>query len=129
LLVAIFINYNIYTIVLEFSEIYTNNLNSVFSKYFKRIYGLKVNGLDVTELYLLNLVVTSAMFIVLVFRAWLELKHYQLIWKELEWRETYEVASRILEAEKDIFMKVEGGQELYEILSEMFKNKEPKGTK
>jgi len=44
-----------------------------------------------------------------------------LIWKELEWRKTYEVVGRVLKAEKDLFTKVEGGQELYNILCEMFK--------
>ena len=78
------------------------------------------------DLYLLNLVVTLAMFLVLLFRAWVELRNYQIVWKELEWRKTYDVAGRILRAEKDLFMKVEGGEELYEILSEMFKAKEPK---
>jgi len=70
--------------------------------------------------------VTLAMFIVLLVRAWIELKNYKLIWKEMEWRKTYDVASRILKAEKDLFLKVEGGEELYEILSEIFKTKEPK---
>lgn len=70
--------------------------------------------------------VTLAMFTVLLLRAWIELKNYRLIWKEMEWRKTYDVASRILTAEKDLFMKVEGGRELYEILSEMFKTKESK---
>jgi len=68
--------------------------------------------------------VTLAMFIVLLFRAWVELKNYKLMWREMEWRKTYDVASRILHAEKDLFMKVEGGEELYEILREMFKAKE-----
>lgn len=44
----------------------------------------------------------------------------------MEWRKTYDVASRILRTEKDLFMKVEGGEELYEILSELFKTKESK---
>jgi len=78
------------------------------------------------DLYLLNLMVTLAMFIVLIFRAWIELRNYKLMWKEMEWRKTYDVASRILKAEKDLFLKVEGGEELYEILSEMFKTKESK---
>lgn len=82
--------------------------------------------MDLFDLYLLNLMVTLAMFTVLLLRAWIELKNYKLIWKEMEWRKTYDVASRILKAEKDLFMKVEGGEELYEILSEMFKTKESK---
>ena len=82
--------------------------------------------MELFDIYLLNLMVTLAMFIVLLFRAWIELKNYKLIWKELKWRKTYDVASRILKAEKDLFLKVEGGEELYEILSEIFKTKEPK---
>jgi hypothetical protein len=61
------------------------------------------------------------MFIVLVFRAWIELKHNKMMWKELEWTRTYESVGRILKAEKDLFTKVEGGEELYEMLCEMFK--------
>ena len=77
--------------------------------------------MDVLSLYLLNLVVTLAMFLVLAFRAWIELKNYKMMWKELEWRRTYETVGKILKAEKDLFTKVEGGEELYEILSKMFK--------
>jgi len=76
------------------------------------------------EIYLLNLAVTVGMFVVLVFRAWLELKHFQVLWKEAEWRKTYDVVGRILKAEKDLFTGVEGGDELYKILSEMFKVEE-----
>jgi hypothetical protein len=79
---------------------------------------------DLFEIYLLNLAVTLGMFIVLVFRAWLELKHFKILWKEAEWRKTYEVVGRILKAEKDLFTGVEGGDELYKILSEMFKAEE-----
>jgi len=79
---------------------------------------------DVFEIYLLNLAVTVGMFVVLVFRAWLELRHFQILWKEAEWRKTYEVVGRILKAEKDLFTGVEGGDELYRILSEMFKVEE-----
>ncbi len=71
-------------------------------------------------MYLLNLVVTLAMFIVLVFRAWVELKNYRIMWKEVEWRKTFEVAGRVLKAEKDLFTKVEGGEELYNLLCRMF---------
>jgi len=79
---------------------------------------------DLFEIYLLNLAVTVGMFVVLVFRAWLELKHFQILWKEAEWRKTYEVVGRILKAEKDLFNGVEGGDELYKILSEMFRVEE-----
>lgn len=76
------------------------------------------------DIYLLNLVLTLGMFAVLVFRAWLELKNYRLLWKELEWKQTYQNMGRILKAEKELFSKVEGGEELYRLLCEMF-NAEP----
>ena len=78
---------------------------------------------DLLNIYVLNLLVTLAMFLILVFRAWIELKNYKLIWKELEWRRTYETVGKVLKAEKDLFTKVEGGEELYEILCEIFKAK------
>jgi len=80
---------------------------------------------DLLYVYLLNLAITLAMFVVLVFRAWIELKNYRMMWKELEWRRTYETVGRILKAEKDLFTKVEGGEELYEMLCEMFKVESP----
>ena len=80
--------------------------------------------LDLLQLYLLNLILTLCMFVVLIFRAWIEHKNYRLMWKELEWRKTYNIASRILKAEKDLFTKVEGGEELYDLLLEMFQTKE-----
>jgi hypothetical protein len=43
------------------------------------------------------------------------------MWKELEWRKTREVAGKILRAEKDMFAGMEGGEELYKLLCEMFK--------
>jgi hypothetical protein len=61
------------------------------------------------------------MFVVLIFRAWLELKNYRLIWKELEWKQTYQTMGRVLRAEKELFSRVEGGDELYRMLCEMFK--------
>jgi hypothetical protein len=73
------------------------------------------------DLYVLNLLLTLGMFAILVFRAWLELKNYRLMWKELEWRETYSTMGRILKAEKELFSKVEGGDELYQMLLEIFK--------
>jgi len=76
--------------------------------------------LELWEIYVLNLLITSAMFFVLIFRAWIELKNYKIMWKELEWRKTCEVAGRILRAEKDLFKGMEGGQELYKLLCEMF---------
>lgn len=72
-------------------------------------------------IYLLNLVLTLGMFVVLMFRAWLELKNYRLMWREMEWQQTYRTMSRILKAEKDLFSKVEGGDELYQLLLEVFK--------
>jgi hypothetical protein len=61
------------------------------------------------------------MFTVLVFRAWLEFKNYRLIWNELEWKQTYRNMGRILKAEKDLFSRVEGGDELYQMLCQIFK--------
>jgi len=61
------------------------------------------------------------MFVVLIFRAWIELKNYRMMWRELEWRQTYQTMGRILSAEKDLFSKVEGGDELYQMLCEIFK--------
>ena len=61
------------------------------------------------------------MFAVLAFRAWVELKNYRMLWKELEWKQTYQTMGRILKAEKDLFSRVEGGDELYSMLCEIFK--------
>lgn len=61
------------------------------------------------------------MFIVLAIRAWLELRNYRLMWRELEWRQTYQTMGRLLKMEKDLFSKVEGGDELYNMLCEIFK--------
>lgn len=77
--------------------------------------------LELLEIYILNLLITVAMFLVLIFRAWIEFKNYRIMWKELEWRRTYEVVGRVLKAEKDLFTGVEGGEELYNLLCEMFK--------
>ena len=79
---------------------------------------------ELLRIYLLNLVVTVAMFVVLVFRAWIEFKNYRIMWREMEWRKTYENIGRILRAEKDMFTGVKGGKELYKILCEMFKTPE-----
>jgi hypothetical protein len=75
----------------------------------------------VLEIYILNILLTLAMFVVLTFRAWLELKNYRLLWRELEWKQTYQTMGRLLKAEKDLFSKVEGGNELYDMLCEIFK--------
>jgi hypothetical protein len=63
------------------------------------------------------------MFIVLVFRAWVEHKNYRLMWKELEWRRTAETVGKILKAEKSLFTKTDGGDELYDMLCELFQCK------
>jgi hypothetical protein len=85
---------------------------------------MEVETVDMFEIYLLNLLVTLGMFIVLIFRAWIELKNYKMIWKELEWRQMYQAVGRVLKAEKEIFSKMEGGDELYRLLCEMFKVRE-----
>jgi hypothetical protein len=79
---------------------------------------------DLLGIYLLNLMITVAMFIVLVFRAWIEFKNYRIMWREMEWRKTYEKIGRILRAEKDMFTTIKGGEELYKILCEIFKRPE-----
>jgi hypothetical protein len=78
-------------------------------------------ALELLDIYILNLVLTLGMFAVLIFRAWIELKNYRMMWKELEWRETYQTMGRLLKAEKDLFSRVEGGDELYQMLCEIFK--------
>jgi len=75
---------------------------------------------ELFDIYVLNLLITLAMFLILTFRAWIELKNYKIMWKELEWGKTREVAGRILRAEKDLFTRVEGGKELYTLLCELF---------
>lgn len=47
---------------------------------------------EMLEIYVLNLAITLFLFIILTFRAWIELKNYRIMWKELEWRKTREVA-------------------------------------
>ena len=84
---------------------------------------------ELFEIYMLNLAVTLGMFVVLIFRAWLELKHFRIMWKEAEWRKTYEVVGRILKAEKDLFKGVEGGDELYKLLARMFNAEEQKADR
>jgi hypothetical protein len=66
------------------------------------------------------------MFIVLMFRVWIEMKNYRLMWKEMEWQKTYQTMGRLLKAEKDLFSRVEGGDELYQMLCEIFKVNEEK---
>ena len=78
------------------------------------------------DIYILNLSITLGMFVVLIFRAWIEMKNYRMMWKEMEWRETYQTMGRLLKAEKDLFSKVEGGDELYQMLCEIFKVNEEK---
>jgi len=77
--------------------------------------------LELLDIYILNLAITVLMFVVLIFRAWIEMKNYRMMWKELEWRQTYQTMGRLLKAEKDLFSKVEGGDELYQMLCEIFK--------
>jgi hypothetical protein len=98
----------------------------VWGKWFKWFCLLfvcvKVSVLDeILAIYVLNLVVTAGMFVVIIVRAWIELKNYKLIWREMEWQKNYETMRKVLKAEHDMFSKVEGGEELYNILSEMFR--------
>ncbi len=84
--------------------------------------------MDLLEIYLLNLAVTAAMFLVLILRAWIEFKNYRIMWQEVEWRRTCETAREVLRAEKTLFTTVEGGRELYDVLCHMFKMDEEKKT-
>lgn len=77
--------------------------------------------MDLLDIYILNLLLTLGMFAVLTFRAWIELKNYRMLWRELEWKQTYQTMGRILKAERDLFSRVEGGDELYNMLCEIFK--------
>lgn len=77
--------------------------------------------MDLLDIYILNLLLTLGMFAILTFRAWIELKNYRMLWRELEWKQTYQTMGRILKAEKDLFSRVEGGDELYNMLCEIFK--------
>ena len=46
--------------------------------------------MGILEIYILNLILTLGMFVVLIFRAWIEFENYRMMWKELEWRQTYQ---------------------------------------
>ena len=81
-------------------------------------------ALTLLQIYILNLAVTVGMFAVLIFRAWIELKNFKIMWEELEWRRTRETVGRLLKAQKDLFTRVEGGDELYKILCEIFEVQE-----
>jgi hypothetical protein len=76
--------------------------------------------MDLLDIYLLNLVLTVAMFIVLIVRAWLEFKNYKVMWNEIEWQKTRRTAREILKSEKETFLKMDGGQELYDVLYHLF---------
>jgi len=82
--------------------------------------------MDLLSVHLLNLVVTVGMFIVLIFRAWIELKNYKMMWRELEWKETYRTVGRILKAEKDLFTKVEGERNFIDFFAKCSKFKKNK---
>jgi hypothetical protein len=77
--------------------------------------------MDILEIYILNLILTLGMFVVLIFRAWIELKNYRMMWKELEWRQIYQAVGRVLKTERGMFSKVEGGDDLYQLFCEIFK--------
>jgi hypothetical protein len=76
--------------------------------------------LDVMDIYVLNLMVTVAMFLVLIFRAWIELKNYRVIWSEIGFKKTMDLIRKVLRAERDSFLRVEGGRELYDLLCKVF---------
>ena len=77
--------------------------------------------MDLAELYVINLAVTVAMFVVLAFRAWIEMKNYRLLWEEMTLARQFRKLGGLLKAERDLFLRMEGGAELYEALCEMFR--------
>lgn len=81
-------------------------------------------ALELINIYILNLIVTAAMFIILIVRAWLEYRNYKIMWEEVRRRTDYDVVSKILRSEKTLFQKVEGGDELYKLLCQIFKIEE-----
>ena len=81
-------------------------------------------ALELIHIYILNLIVTAAMFSVLIVRAWLEYKNYKIMWEEVRRRTDYDAISKILRTEKTLFQKVEGGDELYKLLCQIFKIEE-----
>ncbi len=81
---------------------------------------LVVVRLDLLSIYVLNLAITVGMFTVLLFRPWREHKHYKMMRKELQSKHTCDTAGKLLKAEKSLFTQVEGGDELYEMLCELF---------
>jgi hypothetical protein len=42
------------------------------------------------------------------------------MWNEIEWQKTRRTAREILKSEKETFLKMDGGQELYDILCHLF---------
>ncbi|KON31606.1 hypothetical protein AC482_00195 [miscellaneous Crenarchaeota group-15 archaeon DG-45] len=80
--------------------------------------------MDVIDLYLFNLLITIAMFLVLIFRAWIELKNYKIMWEEANTRSELEAIKELIKAEEGLFSKIEGGPELYALLVKAFKIEE-----
>ena len=60
------------------------------------------------------------MFVVMTVRAWIEVTQYRLVWSQIEWVKTREMASTILKAERGLFTRIEGGEELYNMLCGIF---------
>ena len=89
--------------------------------------------MDLVDIYILNLTVTVGMFVVMIVRAWIEVRHYRLMWTQIEWVKTKETAGKILKAERSLFSNIEGGDELYDMLCGLFgvdaQNKEVKQDK
>jgi len=80
--------------------------------------------MDLVSIYTLNLLLTIAMFFVLIFRAWIEFKNYKILWKEMEYLKNRQLAQEILITEKETFYNSKEGKELYEILKACFQIKE-----
>lgn len=80
--------------------------------------------MDVIDLYMFNLLITVAMFLVLIFRAWIELKNYRIMWEEASTRSELEDIKQLLKAEEDLFNKIDGGPEPYALFVKAFKIEE-----
>ena len=75
---------------------------------------------EISNICKLNLEATLAMLAVLVFRAWLELKNYRLMWKKSEWQEIYTTTGRLPKAEKDLSLRLRAAASC-QMLQEIFK--------
>lgn len=77
--------------------------------------------MELLEIYILNLLITVAMFLVLIFRAWIEYKNFRVMWDEIERRRNHETIKQMLKDNKEFFRKIDGGEKLYSLLCQVFR--------